>query len=124
MLLYFTLFHYCRMAEALSPKRPLPSDSQALSPIKKLKAESPVVSISSATLQNSLEELIAKLNKDREKDQLNVDEMKSRYEELCAIQMESFNEKLQTAYQNNDDPINQKIQILNEKFEQIRKSSF
>ena len=45
--------------------------------------------------------------------------MKTSYEELCATQMESLNEKLQSAYKDSEDPVNERITLLNEKLETI-----
>ena len=50
--------------------------------------------------------------------------MKTRYEDLCAKQMELLNDKLQTAYKDSEDPVNQRIEILNSKFETISKFEF
>ena len=45
--------------------------------------------------------------------------MKTRYEELCASQMERLNDKLQNAYKDSEDPVNQRIETLNSRFETI-----
>ena len=50
--------------------------------------------------------------------------MKTRYEDLCAKQMELLNDKLQTAYKESEDPVNQRIEILNSKFDTISEFEF
>ena len=45
--------------------------------------------------------------------------MQTRYEALCASQMERLNDKLQNAYKDSEDPVNQRIETLNSRFETI-----
>ena len=46
--------------------------------------------------------------------------MKTSFEQLCASQMDSLNDKLQTAYKDSEEPVNERITILNEKLQSIR----
>ena len=50
--------------------------------------------------------------------------MKTRYEDLCAAQMDRLNEKLQTAYKDSEDPVNQRIETLNSRFNTISEYSY
>jgi len=108
------------MAEAVSPPKRSLSQEHTEGVVKKRKADSPNASLNSENLQNKLSSIINRLNEDRENDQLVIDEMKTRYEELCASQMERLNDKLQTAYKDSEDPVNQRIEMINSRLETIR----
>jgi len=76
--------------------------------------------LNSDNIQGQIEGIITQLNEDREQDQTVMDDMKSRYEELCSKQMEVMNNKLQEAYQGSEDPVNERLTRLNEMLERIR----
>ena len=46
-------------------------------------------------------------------------DMKERYEELSARQMERLNDKLNSAYTESESPLNERINLLNESFQTI-----
>lgn len=76
--------------------------------------------LDSEKIQGQIEGIITQLNEDRENDQTVMDDMKTRYEELCSRQMEQLNNKLQEAYQGSEDPVNERLTRLNEVLERIR----
>ena len=61
------------MAEALSPsKRELHQDHQE-GTVKQFKADSPSALVTSESIQDKLEQVVSKLNEDRENDQIVID---------------------------------------------------